>query len=47
MIDISEIEPTSPAAWSIMTDRLVKVLKAERHRLERIERYNSRKSENK
>jgi hypothetical protein len=40
VVDISELEDTDPAGWTVKTDRLVKILRSERNRLDRIEQQN-------
>ncbi len=44
VVDVSEIESNSQnsLSWTIKTDRLVKILKSERSRIERIQNWNSR-----
>jgi hypothetical protein len=44
VIDVSDISgaPEMRPGWTIKTDKLVQILKQERARIERIERYNTR-----
>lgn len=43
VVDISEIAETDKRGWEVKTDRLVRILKSERLRIEKIERWNNRK----
>lgn len=45
VIEISCLEQTDPAGWSIATDRLVRILRSERNRIDRIESWNKRKDQ--
>jgi hypothetical protein len=40
VVDVCDLEDTDTAGWTITTDRLVKILRSERNRLDRLEEQN-------